>query len=150
MDGGAELELFAPGPTFKPTERVRLAVRLWNRGATPLWLNRRLLLNARSAPPMLREVWLEVTGPAGAPLPFRAKVTALFPVPENYLRLEPGLAYTRELPVSTAFDFGAPGRYAVVAHYQDGNDAVPPAPEGTVYLAGEVVSNRLELEVLPP
>jgi hypothetical protein len=147
---GAALELFAPRATWKQGEKVRLAVRLKNDGQAPLWFNRRMLLNTPSAPPFLREIWMEVIGPGGAPLRFRAKVTALFPVPENYLVLPPGEVYTRELPVATAFDFGAAGRYAVVAHYRDGNDPPPPAPEGAVYLAGELVSNGLELEIVAP
>lgn len=144
----AALELFGPGPTFKQSEKVRLAVRLVNRGDMALWFNRRLLLNGRSAPPMLREIWMEVTGPAGAPLSFRSKVTAMFPVPENYALLKPGDVYTRELPVSSAFDFSAPGKYSVIAHYKDGNGTPPPPPAGAEYLADEVVSNQLEIEVI--
>jgi hypothetical protein len=144
----ARLELMAPAARLALGAKVRLSIRVSNTGATDLWLNRRLALSSPHAPPSTRDVWLDVIGPDRRLLPFVAKLSVGLPGPDLYQLLRRGEQLTRELPVASVYDWGRPGAYTIQAHLQDGNDSVPPAPQGAVRLAEEIISAPLELTIV--
>lgn len=118
-------------PAGEPV-RGRLSVR--NDGAAPVWLNRRFLWNAGHARPFYREVWFTVRGPDAAELPFTCKVRAGAATAEDYALLGPGEQLTEDVELSQCFDLSQPGTYEVQAHYGDGTQERPAAPQGALPL----------------
>src|SRR5262245_60698542 len=62
----ARLELEALTPRIDSGQIATVVVTLTNTAGHPLWVNRRLALNAALAPPQLREVWIRLKRPGGA------------------------------------------------------------------------------------
>lgn len=130
-----------------PADAV-LTLRLSNHSGSALWLSGRMALNRASAPEALRDVWLEVLGPAGQELPFRPMVHVARTAPEDYVRLEPGASLEQPIRISQWFDLRQPGVYRVRAHYEDGAEHPPSAPADTAHLKERLDSESAEIEIL--
>lgn len=143
----AKLEI---SPTVEKTsDEQELAVNavLSNTGSTPLWVNKRFLLNTVYSPKPFREIWLDVKAPNGKMLEFRCRIKAGYAREEHYAVLSPGESVKAEIKISNCFDMTEKGEYEIKAHYQDGTKEVPPAPSNTVHLKDELESKTIKISI---
>lgn len=145
----AQLELKVQRERDRSRNGVIATVTLRNRGDQSLWVNRRMLVNAASAPPPMRELWFEVQGPDDKPLPFETKVHAGNAGPEHYRNLPAGASIETTVTLSDYFPFAAKGHYTIQAHYQDGNEVIQPSM-GQRHLHELVNSNVIEAFLYEP
>ena len=128
-------------------QEVRINTVLTNSGSSPLWVNKRLLFNTVYAPEPFREIWFDVKAPNGEKLNFRCKVKAVWAREEHYTILPPGEAVKAEIRLSRCFDMKEKGNYQIKAHYQDGNDEMPPAPADAEHLKEELESETIKVSI---
>ena len=143
----AKLEI---SPSIEKTSdgvKVRIKTVLTNSGATPVWVNKRMLFNTVYAPKPFREIWFDVKAPSGDKLEFRCKVKAGAAREEHYALLKPGESVERDIRLSDCFNMAEKGEYEIKAHYQDGNKEVPPAPSNTVHLKDEFESKTIKISI---
>lgn len=127
--------------------KVRIKAVLTNSGASPLWVNKRMLFNTVYAPNQFREIWFDVKAPSGDKLEFRCKVKAGAAREEHYSILKLGESVERDIRLSNCFNMAEKGEYEIKAHYQDGNKEVPPAPSNTVHLKDELESKIIKISI---
>lgn len=147
MLASAKLVALPAHQTAKLDADVHIQLSLSNVGQAPLWLNTRMLLNNGAAQALFRELWLEVTDPAGQPLPFVAKIRAGEAQPTHYQRMEPGEKREVDVLLSRYFPLRTPGRYRIVAHYQDGCRQAPAAPPGTQAFTARLQAEPIDLQL---
>lgn len=143
----ARLEI---SPTIGKTtnaQEVGVNVVLSNTGSSPLWVNKRFLLNTVHSPKPFREIWLDVKAPNGKMLEFRCRIKAGYAREEHYALLPPGGSVKAEMRISDCFDMQEKGIYQIKAHYQDGSKEVPPAPENAVHLKDGLESQTIKISV---
>lgn len=143
----AKLEI---SPTVEKTPdglKVVVNTVLSNTGSIPLWVNKRLLFNTVYAPKPRREVWFDVKAPNGKILEFDCKIKADKPHEEDYTLLPPGEAVKTEIKISKCFKMQEKGNYQIRAHYQDGNNEVPPAPGDAAHLKEELESETIKISI---
>ena len=144
------LHLVPSGTEARLGGALPLLFRLENRGAEPLWLSRRLLLNGSHAPPGLRDLVLDVLGPGGA-RPFASRISALLPDAGDYVRLAPGAALERAYAdLLEDYLLVTPGTYVLRGTFHDQHPTPPAAPAGTRLFQGPVVSGSVTVRVTPP
>lgn len=146
---GAVLEIEAPRDEVKVGEPVLVQVTLANRGSQPLWLNERLGPNSPLMPPPFRELTLSIVGPDGRKLRFVAKVNRDPARPKDFCVLRPNEAVTATLDLANYYLFDQEGVYTVRARHADGSREVPPAPEGALLFRGPLLSNEVQVRIVP-
>jgi hypothetical protein len=109
-----------------PRDFPVVRVLLQNRSERTAWISRRMVLNRESAGPTGREVWFDVVGPDGKAINFGCKVRAMANDPSQYMTLEPGQLFGRELNLSRCYDLQEGKKYSLTVHYQDGTLISPP------------------------
>lgn len=120
-------------------------IRVVNRTKSPQWMNARLAINAAEEPPPYRDVWFLIRNEQGTTVQNDCMVTRGGAENSDYAVLKPGKDVSRAFSLN-CFEL-TPGEYRIEAHYRDGNATPPPAPAGTVRLAGELISARVGLTV---
>ncbi len=133
------LSLSLSKDTFRPDEPVEGTFTLRNAGAEPALVNARLGINTPHAPQEFRELALNVTGPAGQPLDFMARVNVGDPEDQDFKLLQPGESVESTYALSDYFLLEQPGAYQVHATYQNRSD--PSHANGHAAWKGEVTSN---------
>lgn len=121
---------------YKRTDPIEATLSLKHNGKKPVWINVRFYVNSPAQPPEEREVWLEVTSPAGEPLSCTFSHPTGFPKSEYFQWLQGGQTATAEHPrdLRSYFTFEKPGRYTVVGVYENvfGGELGLPAFTGPV------------------
>lgn len=134
---------------LKPNQFAIVEMRLENNTPTPLWLNGRMVVNRFGDPPELREIWFLLNGPDGKSIPLECMKNVRPPDRNDYTTVKPNGTISRTEILNSCFQIDRPGKYVIVAFYQDGNPKAPPPPPGAVYASGPVESAPLEFEILP-
>ena len=118
---GLELSIFFDKNEYKPGEAIYINFKLKNSGNEPIYVNKRFYLNSESSKPEDREVFLQITGPSGEKLPYKASYDTGFPKTDYFVLLEPKEEVTseRKKNLKAYFDLKAPGEYSIIAIYQN-------------------------------
>lgn len=119
-----------------------------NESSKSLWLNMRML-EGPAAPVALgsQEIWIDLKYKSRR-LDFRCQYRARPISKEDYRLLRPGQSIDAELELSGCHDLAELGSYTLIAHYLDGQPNPPKAPDGSVHLKQELVSQPVSFEVL--
>jgi len=144
----ARIELRFDRTAFGPGDPVWTQAVLRNAGTAPLFVNKRLLLNAPSAPEPFRELELSVVAPDGRRLPFLCLVLAGRPRREDYALLASGEEIGVRFELAEYYDFAGEGTYRVQAFYSDGTAEPPSVPAGATHLRGPIVSDEVPLRIV--
>jgi hypothetical protein len=111
----------------------------------PLWVSMRMLMG----PPQGGDVWLDVVhARTGEKLEVTCDTSGGVRRKEHYVVLtgEALFSVVRPLPCMT---FSSKGPWRITAHYKDDNSHPPQPPFATKWFSGELVSNTIEIEVVP-
>jgi len=112
------LELKAPKQRYGLDDPVDLTVVLRNPGPAPLLVNGRLLVSRKGAPDAVRDVWIDVGGPAGYQNTAFSMLNA-GPLSASMLqRLEAGQQIERHVRLTSQQSLHVPGRYVLIARYR--------------------------------
>ena len=149
QDINPQLDVTLPSRVPSGDAKIVGTITFINAGLKPLWVNGRMLLNSEYAPPVTREVWLEIEGPNSRKVEFRCKVRAGAAKPGDFVLLKSQEKKSIKVNLSDCFDFHEPGTYTIHANYQDGAGAVPESPSGAVSVRQRVRSAAATLEVVP-
>lgn len=106
---------------YTRNEPIEATLSLKNNGSKPVWVNTRFYINAPTQPPEERDVTLDVTGPDGKLLTTTYSYQTGFPKSDYFQLLPGGQTAKAEHPrdLRSYFQFQAPGRYTVVATYEN-------------------------------
>ena len=116
-----QLSVFFDKDEYKTNEPIYINFKLKNTGNKPIYVNKRLYVNSESSKPQYREVYLRITGPTGEKLPCKASHETGFPKTDYFVLLEPKEELTpeRKKNLKAYFDLNTPGKYKVIAIYQN-------------------------------
>lgn len=140
-----ELSLSFNQDTYRPNEPVEGKFTLRNTGPEPALVNARLGINSPYAPDEFRELALDITGPAGQPLDFMARVNVGNPEDQDFKVLQAGASVEHTYTINYFFELVEPGAYQVRATYQ--NQSEPSQANGHQAWKGEVQSNPATLTI---
>jgi len=106
---------------YSPDEPVNLVFSLKNLGSSAVMINQRFYISAQNTPPEQRDVYLELTSPAGIKLPCQHFYPTGHPKTDYFKLLAPGEEAISEYPrnLKGFFDIVEPGTYTLVAVYQN-------------------------------
>jgi hypothetical protein len=142
----AMLTLSVPRSHFVEGEKIIAMFSVRNVAGHPLWINRRLAFNDKTAPAELREVWIDVSRPDGGQNYPDCVSRSLPATDADYALLASAeVISTRE--TINCLNLSA-GQYLIVAHYKDGSTRPPYPPNGAAHLAAELLSPPVTLEVV--
>jgi len=138
----------APVTRAKQGQLLQTEVTLTNASNHPLWVNKRLTLNADEAAPYAREVSIKILGPKQTPVPYHCVTDVALPKADDYVVLNPH-DHLRRIDEMDCFDLSSSGTYVLMARYKDGNEAPPAAPPGATHLFEEFESPLVKVEIVP-
>jgi hypothetical protein len=141
----AELRFSLPQSQFHEGEKIVARFELHNRAGHPLWINKRMVFNDRTAPPELRETWIDVKRLDGGRVQPDCVEKSLPATDADYAVLPAGGEISARENV-TCLNLSA-GRYLLVAHYRDANEHPPYSPAGAVWFGSELSSNPVAVEI---
>jgi hypothetical protein len=139
------LSLKPEATDVKVDDYVVIDLTIKNGSNVGLWINKRMALHNPTAPPFMRELWLDVMNERGGSVRYRCEGD-VWPVSvDDYTVLQPGES------IQTRHDLGcydlSPGDYRLVAFYEDGNRDPPKPPTGVVSFRRMLVSSEVRLHV---
>ena len=129
-------------PQFKVSEPIMVSYGVVCTGLEPGVQLLKAVLPCGAADPENRS-WLTCTGPDGNEVKYRGEFISRFAVgSEDQVSLRRGMFVgTTSTDVELQFDFNTPGKYRLIWHYRGGG-----LPEAW---AGDLVSNEIEIEIVP-
>lgn len=106
---------------YKTDEPIYISFKLINTHKKPVYVNKRYYLNSENSKPEDREVYLRVTGPSGNELPCKSSYSTGFPKTDYFVLLNPKeeAVSERKKNLKAYFDLMAPGKYNIIAVYQN-------------------------------
>ena len=106
---------------YKTDEPIYINFKLKNTGKKPVYVNKRYYVNSEDSKPEDREVYLRVTGPSGNEVPCKASYDTGFPKTDYFVLLKPKeeAASERKKNLKAYFDLETPGKYNIIAVYQN-------------------------------
>ena len=118
---GLQFQLVFDNTTYGPNDQVLVRFTLKNTGAKPVWVTKRFYLSAHETPPTHRDVFLEVTSPAGKLLPGTYTHQTGFPKCDYFEQLDPGEEVAAEGQQNLRYyvELKEPGTYHVVGVYEN-------------------------------
>lgn len=128
MQPEVELQVDPPAGPQSLLGPCPVRVRLLNRGAEPVVVNRRLATGYRNH--LARELFVELLdAETGAPAPYRVvDYDREFSEAEDYITLQPGKQIEGQIDLCRWYAPRFPGRYRLVVHYQADEDLADPPP----------------------
>jgi hypothetical protein len=150
METNSMLDLKLASPKLKLGQEINFTVQLKNTSSQNLWVNERMLLNSNHSPTMMREIWVDVVGPDGEPIPFSSRVNAGEAEASDFHVLKPGEVVSKQNNLANYFQLKKPGVYQITAHYHDGTEEIPKAPDGAPHLGEQLNSGSEKFELLAP
>ena len=102
-------------------EPINLVFTLKNRGKKPVYINKRFYFGSEDAPKNQKEVYVTITVPSGAKLPYKFPYEPGYPKSDYFVLLNPDEEIKAEYPRNLRgnFEFTEPGIYTVTAVYQN-------------------------------
>jgi hypothetical protein len=105
---------------YEESDSIYITFSIENTGKEAVYVNKRFYLSSDKAPREQRDVFLEVTGPAGTKLECIYSYPTGLPKSDYFELLEPAKTATSEKRnIRYFFDFKEPGEYKVIANYQN-------------------------------
>lgn len=134
--------------SHKTDGRLGLTFTLVNRGASPLWVNRRMAVEEESSRPQVGEIRLRVVDQRGRIVPFACSQRALGAQDSDYGILLPGEQATSKFNDLGDCLFLEPGEtLTVFARYFDANPAAPAPRKESVPLKARIDADPVKVRV---
>ena len=110
-----------PEFSLKAPDSIMLRFSLRNTGQSPVWVNSRFYLGAKTGSAHDREVYLEVVDGAGQPVPCEHSFPTGLPKSDYFKLLQPGEEATADYPrdLRGFCEVKGPGTYTVTAVYEN-------------------------------
>jgi len=118
---GLKFSVYFDKTEYKKTDPININFKLENKGKTDIYVNKRFYINSKDAPREQREVYLLVTSPSGEKLPCKISHETGLPKTDYFVLLKPGeeVSLERKRNIKYYFDFNTPGKYKIIAVYQN-------------------------------
>jgi hypothetical protein len=131
---------------YAPDEPVNVILSLKNLGANPVMVNQRFYISAQKTPDNQKEVYFNLTSPAGVKLPCLHFYETGYPKTDYFKLLVPGEETKSEYPrnLKGYFDIVGPGTYTVVAVYKN----VFGSEIGLDVFGGQLVSDPVKFTIV--
>jgi len=107
---------------YKLSDPIEVSFQLENKGAKPVYVNKRFKVSSKNAPREQREVFLEAYDPSGKELESKYMDYKTGLPKSEYLELlqsNQKIASESKLDLKNHFDFKEPGTYRIVATYEN-------------------------------
>jgi hypothetical protein len=141
----ADFKLSIPQSSIREGDKIVAQFALHNRANHSLWINKRMVFNDGTAPPELRDVWIDVKRLDGGRVQPDCVAKSLPATDADYAVLPAGAEVAVRENVS-CLNLSA-GRYLLLAHYRDANAHPPYEPAGAVWLGNELLSDPVAVEI---